>query len=585
MNSKQSTHHSDKNLWQLFQQNNLLSSDAQQQEVPKINNDEQSLWYIRAMQGFAGWIAALFILGFVGSVFGWLFRNDSASALITLGLAACGCAYVFFKTTKHSDFLQQLGLAFNLAGQLMVAFGLYELINPSWKDKNYIMYFFSLMSFQALLVFFINDFISRLLSSWFALIALFFMMNSAGVYGITTPIIISAFCLIWLQEKRYQQFNQYYLPIGFGLALALLQFETQRATGHDFNWFYDKTSLSFISLYAREIGSALVAISLTTIGFNTIKNSIQDKIDQLVKHDYFILILVVAFISVVIFILNYFIVGLIAGLVLLTIGFMVQRKELVALGALALVSFFCYYYYNLNLSLLTKSLILMKLGLVLLLVTAWLGYAAKTKKSNLAEESQTETKQTENKQSVKLSFIQSIQSLKQAKWVVCITVVFVLILTNLSIAKKEAILQDGTMVLLKLAPVDPRSLMQGDYMRLRFAIENQILSNETKQTHKAGVQKLIVDLDDNQVGQFSRLVDLSDPHGQKLEDTQVMLQYRLRSGRIYLTTHAFFFQEGTAKDYEAAEYGEFRVDENGEILLNALRDKSFNVIGLNRPSQ
>src|SRR5690606_19512775 len=38
----------------------------------------------------------------------------------------------------------------------------------------------------------------------------------------------------------------------------------------------------------------------------------------------------------------------------------------------------------------------------------------------------------------------------------------------------ERTLRDGQLVLLELAPVDPRSLMQGDYMALRFAVDAQL---------------------------------------------------------------------------------------------------------------
>ena len=40
-------------------------------------------------------------------------------------------------------------------------------------------------------------------------------------------------------------------------------------------------------------------------------------------------------------------------------------------------------------------------------------------------------------------------------------------------------------------------------------------------------------------------------------------------------TNAFFFQEGTAKRYEAARYGEFRVASDGELLLTGLRGKEL----------
>ena len=65
--------------------------------------------------------------------------------------------------------------------------------------------------------------------------------------------------------------------------------------------------------------------------------------------------------------------------------------------------------------------------------------------------------------------------------IILLNLVFLLIYFNHSIARKEALLKDGQLVLLELAPVDPRSLMQGDYMALRYKIsENMDFDNMPK---------------------------------------------------------------------------------------------------------
>ena len=48
---------------------------------------------------------------------------------------------------------------------------------------------------------------------------------------------------------------------------------------------------------------------------------------------------------------------------------------------------------------------------------------------------------------------------------------------NAQILLKEHTRTSGNLVLLELAPVDPRSLMQGDYMTLRYAIASDVISN------------------------------------------------------------------------------------------------------------
>ena len=53
----------------------------------------------------------------------------------------------------------------------------------------------------------------------------------------------------------------------------------------------------------------------------------------------------------------------------------------------------------------------------------------------------------------------------------------VLVAVNGSILAKERIKTNGMRIFLELAPVDPRSLMQGDYMALRFAIADKLSSD------------------------------------------------------------------------------------------------------------
>ena len=47
-------------------------------------------------------------------------------------------------------------------------------------------------------------------------------------------------------------------------------------------------------------------------------------------------------------------------------------------------------------------------------------------------------------------------------------------MANGSIWQREQLLGSGRVVILELAPVDPRSLMQGDYMALTFAAGREV---------------------------------------------------------------------------------------------------------------
>lgn len=165
-----------------------------------------------------------------------------------------------------------------------------------------------------------------------------------------------------------------------------------------------------------------------------------------------------------------------------------------------------------------------------------------------------------------------------SKAIAVIALIFILALVNYSIYQKEQHLAEGRVVYLELAPVDPRSLMQGDYMALRFGVANQIYAQLPKAPDdQPGLPKVntadgyvVVALDDRAVGSFARIDD-----DQPLADNEMKLRYRLRNGEVKFATNAFFFQEGHAQAYEAARYGQFRVDENGELLLVDMFDENL----------
>jgi uncharacterized membrane-anchored protein len=139
-----------------------------------------------------------------------------------------------------------------------------------------------------------------------------------------------------------------------------------------------------------------------------------------------------------------------------------------------------------------------------------------------------------------------------------------LALVNFSIAGKERLLREGKLAYLELAPVDPRSLMQGDYMALRFKMANDASGDAISAARQDG--RIVAALDARGIASYRRLHDGKPP-----ASNEVLLRYRVRERHIKFATNAFFFQEGTGKRYEAARYGMFRVAEDGELLLTDLR--------------
>lgn len=157
----------------------------------------------------------------------------------------------------------------------------------------------------------------------------------------------------------------------------------------------------------------------------------------------------------------------------------------------------------------------------------------------------------------------------------------ILAIMTINVAKFETHLATGDTVLLELAPIDPRGFMQGDYMTLSYALERDVFDQlnerlpENEYYIKASEGYVIVTLDENNVGTFSRLVDAKPDN---VASNEIALHYRVRNNKLKLATNAFFFQEGHAEAFEMAEYGLFRVNDKGEPLLTDMVDGAFKMI-------
>ncbi|WP_374164694.1 GDYXXLXY domain-containing protein [Arcticibacter sp. MXS-1] len=140
---------------------------------------------------------------------------------------------------------------------------------------------------------------------------------------------------------------------------------------------------------------------------------------------------------------------------------------------------------------------------------------------------------------------------------------------NWNIASKERTLRHGQLVLLELVPVDPRSLMQGDYMRLNYAITAR---QSPHRLPKRGY--CVVRLDQHQVAKAVRFQQGEQP----LNDGEYLIRYFYNNYFINLGAESFFFQEGKQDRYALAKYGGLRVDNEGNSVLSGLYDVNFKLI-------
>lgn len=141
----------------------------------------------------------------------------------------------------------------------------------------------------------------------------------------------------------------------------------------------------------------------------------------------------------------------------------------------------------------------------------------------------------------------------------------VLAVVNIGIWQKENLIAHGQPVFVALAPVDPRSLMQGDYMALRFAIPS-VADGQASGASGGRRPHVVARRDARGIATLQR-ADLGEP----LAGDELRIELSPKNGGWVLVTDAWFFKEGEAERWAQAKYGEFRVDADGRALLVGLR--------------
>ncbi|NJC24850.1 GDYXXLXY domain-containing protein [Neolewinella antarctica] len=141
-----------------------------------------------------------------------------------------------------------------------------------------------------------------------------------------------------------------------------------------------------------------------------------------------------------------------------------------------------------------------------------------------------------------------------------------LIYVAYSVQKSERLLDEGKLVLLRLAPADPRSLLQGDYMRLDYAITREV---DRATDPKRGF--LIVSVDGDGLGRLERV----QQHNVPLAAREFPIRYLKKDWSVDIGADSYFFQEGRAEDYGAARYGGLVLDKAGNSLLQGLYSEDF----------
>lgn len=246
-----------------------------------------------------------------------------------------------------------------------------------------------------------------------------------------------------------------------------------------------------------------------------------------------------------------------AAVLALVVSATTQRWRLAGACALAAVWILGSFYYQLQWPLADKALVLVGAAVVLGAL-AWWDHRSAGLSEHRAEG---------------VAVGSQAPAPRLALWALLGGTALTVLVANVAIWQKQDLIAHGKPLYLALAPVDPRSLMEGDYMRLRFPTVD---AHEESLLQDVGSTRphMVVQLDARGVATVQRLYIA----GQPLAANEMLLELTPKDGSWVVVTDAWFFKEGDAQRWQAAQFGEFRVLPDGRALLVGMADANLTPI-------
>ena len=149
---------------------------------------------------------------------------------------------------------------------------------------------------------------------------------------------------------------------------------------------------------------------------------------------------------------------------------------------------------------------------------------------------------------------------------VVLNLLLLMIVFGYSVIKEEKNLKQKTFYI-KTAPVDPRSLIQGDYMVLNYDIA------ESARMEIGNIRKgyIRIKINDLKIAEFIRIDEEYLPPS----NNEISIQFQKNGSNIDIGVNSYLFQEGTGNKFQKAQYAEVIELKNGKLRLKNLLDKNF----------
>lgn len=317
---------------------------ALSQAYSKSSENPSSLT-IKILSIFGGFLSTITFLIFI-AITG---LYDSEYALIVLGFIFITCSIIL---NKRFDLLviESFSITLYIVGFLLVMFAL-----SSFKiDDNIIAISSAVLALICLCV--TRNYLLVFISVLIIMVSILFLIINMEVYEMLHVYVGGLTILltyIYLNEGRiittFKQISKLYNPIRISLVFALLMGLMALTKSEVIPY-----SVNLVWLSSLIIGGAVLFATKSVLNINNIQNNQ----DRLKAYGFVVLLLVP----------TVFAPSIAGAILILLLSFFVNHKTGMAIGIIAIIYFISQYYYDMSVTLLTKSIILFISGLIFIII-------------------------------------------------------------------------------------------------------------------------------------------------------------------------------------------------------------------------
>lgn len=326
----------------------------QAQALLLADDTDHSPWYIHALAGLGAWISSLLFMFFAaltGIVKGDISFVVSGTLLLTSALMLNR-----INAPVQSTYASQLLLVVSLSGHILLSIGI-SMLTDSMAVVSLVV-----MGLSIVFILFYLQALHQFLSILMFFIAILVLAAESHALTLLMPVIITVLAgsavWFWLKESHYAAKKQaafyhnlkYAVVVGLVICASLLARQVRYGFGSTIDMSALTYSLTAIGLFFAMVYLIAHILQRLCVNWKSVLGVT--------------LLLVTAFLSA----LFYQTPAIMISLIVLVLGIERGNRILIPFATVGFIYFLGVYYYNLDVTLLHKSLLLMVSGLVLSIV-------------------------------------------------------------------------------------------------------------------------------------------------------------------------------------------------------------------------